>query len=175
MKILTGIAIGFIAGLILAVIGWSKEYLDHKRIRSMEIGYIKDALIKYLKQRKLATSEASRIYNNPSKPPPLQQKSKKDIEVDIRFVYFRLLRNMLESNANEQSAFTALERWRIGSAFLHGDHLWKDKEEGLVKMCAADLDISATEKLLQFVSNMPETKGKALKLERETDDQDNRR
>ena len=173
MDILTGIVVGVSAGVILTGIGWIKEHLDHRRLRGMEIRYVRDALNEYLEQRKAASLEADNIYNGPAKNIRWKGMSKKDIEVDLRFVRFRDLYNKGLSNANRQSTFTPLERWQIENALLKIEHLFghmASKAPPLLLACQSDFDLEVVKIVNESVNKMPRTKGKALRLEKKKRD-----
>ena len=171
-EILTGIAIGVSAGIILAAIGWSKEYLDHKRIRRMEKRYIKETLVKYKNSGLVYYSRtAATLYDacNTVEGTQFYGKSKQEIEEWFRSSGFRRVYKMLMSDANRKTSFTALERWEIESElrvfFKNIDDITPDRFSEIEASTDTSIDVYTVEKLITFVENMPKTRGKALRLE----------
>ena len=181
MEILTGIIIGLIAGIILAVIEWGKGHLDHKRIRSMEIRYIKDALVGYKNNVAVYSPHiATIIYDAHSIVEGAQfyGKSKQEIENWFRSSGFKTLYKILISDANEKTTFTASEKWEIesklkGGFFKNIDDITLDRFSEIEASSNKSIDIYTVDELIIFVENMPKTKGKALRLEQKIDTQGN--
>lgn len=171
-EVLTGIAIGVGAGIILAVIGWIREHIDHKRIRSMEIRYIKDALVEHRNSVRVNYPQTAAIIYDPDntvKGAQFYGKSKQEIEDWFRSSGFRRVYKMLMSDANIKTSFTALERWKIESElrvfFKNIDDITPNRFSEIEASTDKPIDVYTTEKLITFVKNMPKTKKKALKLE----------